>query len=201
MFRDNKKLSLSYDMAGFQQSRGVPAVDGTDDREARPKFWIALYTRPRSEKKVKEILDGMGIETYLPIQKQIRQWSDRRKLVSVVVIPMTIFVNISKENLSLIISHPLILRPCTFPGSKDIAKIPVNQIDLLKFILGQSDYPVIFDTSVFQVNDKVRVLRGPLMGLTGEVINSDNNCLELAVSVGLGGVARLKIEKIDVGLL
>ena len=188
-------------MADFQESRGVTPVNGTDDREAHPKFWIALYTRPRSEKRVKEILDKMGIETYLPIQKQMRQWSDRKKLVDVVVIPLTIFVNISKENIPLIINHPLILRPFTFPGSKDIAKIPANQIDLLKFILGQSDYPVYFDTSTFQVNDKVRVLRGPLMGLTGEVINSDNNCLELAVSVGLGGTARLKIEKIDVGLL
>ena len=188
-------MTISHEMSC------VSPVNGTDDREARPKFWIALYTRLRSEKKVKEILDKMGIETYLPIQKQMRQWSDRKKLVDVVVIPMTIFVNISKEKLHLIIKHPLILRPFTFPGSKDIAKIPVNQIELLKFILGQSDYPVCFDTSAFQVNDKVRVLRGPLMGLTGEVINSDDKCLELAVSVGLKGTARLKIEKIDVGLL
>lgn len=132
--RDNKpKLSLSYDMADFQELRSVSPVVGTDDREARPKFWIALYTRPRSEKKVKEILDKMGIETYLPIQKQMRQWSDRKKLVDVVVIPMTIFVNLSKKKIPLIINHPLNLRPFAFPGSKDIAKIPVNQIDLLKF--------------------------------------------------------------------
>ena len=188
-------------MADFHEARGVSPVDGTDDREAHPKFWIALYTRPRSEKRVKETLDKMGVETFLPIQKQMRQWSDRKKLADVVVIPMTIFVNISKENLPLIINHPLILRPFAFPGSKDIAKIPVNQIEQLKFILGQSDYPVYFDTSVFQVHDKVRVLRGPLMGLIGEVINSDNNWVELAVSVGVGGVARLKIEKIDVVLL
>lgn len=188
-------------MTDSHESRGVSPVDGTDDREAHPKFWIALYTRPRSEKKVKDILDRMGVETYLPIQKQMRQWSDRKKLVDVVVIPMTIFVNISKEDLPLIINHQLILRPFTFPGGKDIAKIPVKQIELLKFILGQSDYPVRFDTSVFHVNDKVRVLRGPLMGLTGEVINYDNHCLELAVSVGIGGTARLTIEKIDVGLL
>lgn len=37
--------------------------------------------------------------------------------------------------------------------------------------------------------------------LGGEVLSSKNSCLELAVSVGLGGVTRLKIEKIDVGLL
>ena len=153
-------------MTDFIESRGVSPVYGTDGREACPKFWIALYTRPRSEKKVKQILDKIGIETYLPMQNQMRQWSDRKKLVDVVVIPMTIFVNISKEKLPLINNHPLILRPFTFPGSKDIAKIPVNQIELLKFILGQSDYPVYFDTSAFQANDKVRVLRGPLMGLT-----------------------------------
>lgn len=185
-------------MDGFPKSRGISSVDGTDVREAHSKFWIAAYTRPRSEKKVKSYLDKLGIEAYLPIQKQIRQWSDRKKKVDVVVIPMVIFVNIDKEDFHKIISHPLILRPFTFPGCKDIAKIPVNQIDKLKFILGQSDYPVHFDPADFQIKDKVRIIRGTLMGLTGEVISYDNNSLELAVSIALGGTARLKIEKIDV---
>ena len=179
----------------------VPAVDGTDGREACSKAWVALYTRPRSEKKVKSFLDNLRIESYLPIQKQLRQWSDRKKLVEVVIIPMVIFVYADKGERSQIINHSLIIRPFTLPGSKDIAIIPVKQIEQLKFILGQSDYMVSFDPTEYKIKDKVQVIRGPLKGLTGEVINSDNTCLEIAVSVGLGGSARLKIEKIDVRLI
>ena len=83
-------------------------------------------------------------------------------------------------------------------GGKKPAIIPDSQIEQLKFILGQSDYPVTFDSTIFKVNDKVRVVRGPLMGLTGEIVNCDDKYLELAVPIGIRGAARLNIEKINV---
>ena len=86
-------------------------------------------------------------------------------------------------------------------GSSKPAVIPDNQIEQLKFILGQSDYPVTFDPDIFKVNDKVRVIRGPLMGLTGEVLACDDKFLELAVTVGIRGAARLNIEKINVEVI
>ena len=103
-------------MLHSKESRDVSSVNGTDDREARPKSWIALYTRPRSEKKVRAYLDSIGVENYLPVQHQIRQWSDRKKLVEVVVIPMVIFVLIDKSEISSIISNPLIIKPLSLPG-------------------------------------------------------------------------------------
>ena len=87
------------------------SVDVTDDREARPKFWVALYTRPRSEKKVRAYLDSIGIENYLPVQMQLRQWSDRKKMVEVVVIPMVIFVSVDKNDPAKLPTSPLIIRP------------------------------------------------------------------------------------------
>lgn len=175
------------------------SVDVTDDREARPKFWIALYTRPRSEKKVRAYLDSIGIENYLPVQMQLRQWSDRKKMVEVVVIPMVIFVSVDKNDPAKLPTSPLIIRPFySMGGSKKPALIPDSQIKQLKFILGQSDYPVTFDSDILKVNDKVRVLRGPLMGLTGEILACDDKFLELAVPIGIRGAARLTIEKINV---
>jgi len=184
-------------MADLSDIRGVPSVSGTDDREARSKSWIALYSRPRSEKKVKAFLDKLGIEAYLPIQKQMRQWSDRKKLVDVVVIPMVIFVNADKWELYQIINHPLILRPFTLPGCKDIAKIPADQIERLKFILGQSDVPVEFDTQIFETNDNVEVIRGHFMGLKGEVHECFDGTTEVIVRINLLGGAKLKISKCD----
>ena len=180
---------------------GVSSVNGTDDREAHPKSWIALYTRPRSEKKVRAYLDSIGVENYLPVQNQLRQWSDRKKLVEVVVIPMVIFVLIEKSKISDIINNSLIIKPLSLPGGVKYAVIPERQIARLKFILGQSEYPVSFDPTILKVNDKVRVVRGPLMGLTGEILTCDDKFLDLAVPVGIRGVARLKIEKINVEVL
>ena len=181
------------------EPRNSSSVNGTDDREACAKSWIALYTRPRSEKKVRDYLNSIGIENYLPVQYQLRQWSDRKKLVEVVVIPMVIFVTIERSGTFSIPPSPLILKPLyRMGGGKKPAIIPDSQIERLKFILGQSDYPVTFDSTIFKVNDKVRVVRGPLMGLTGEIVKCDDKYLELAVPIGIRGAAMLNIEKINV---
>ena len=74
------KPSISLDMADEYIPNQVSAVIGTDECEARSKFWIAVYTRPRSERKAVSELNKLGIETYLPVQKQLRKWSDRKKI-------------------------------------------------------------------------------------------------------------------------
>ena len=53
--------------------------------------WYAVYTAARAEKKVKERLDQIGIENYLPLRTEYRVWSDRKKKVSVPLISGYIF--------------------------------------------------------------------------------------------------------------
>ena len=45
--------------------------------------WFALYTAPRSEKKVEARLGEAGVEHFLPMLKVMRRWSDRVKVVEV----------------------------------------------------------------------------------------------------------------------
>ncbi|MDE6523214.1 MAG: UpxY family transcription antiterminator [Muribaculaceae bacterium] len=188
-------------MADFQESRGVTPVNGTDDREAYPKFWIAAYTKPRSEKKAASELTKLGIETYVATQYQIRQWSDRKKKVEIVVIPSIIFAQIFEEQLTSILFHRNILKVITRPGEKKAAKIPSVQIDKLKFILGQTEIPVLFDPNLFSVHNTVRVVRGPLNGLEGEVIHCNNDSSELIVQIDLLGGARMTIDKKELELI
>src|SRR5437763_6678953 len=49
-------------------------------RPAEPE-WYALQIKPRSEKKAELQLRAKGIETYLPLVRQVRWWSDRRKII------------------------------------------------------------------------------------------------------------------------
>lgn len=176
-------------------------ANGTDDREACKKNWVAAYTRPRSEKKIVEELSKTGIEVYLPTQKQIRQWSDRKKPIEVVVIPLIIFAYLSIDELLTLKKHPLVSKILSRPGEKDAAVIPIDEINKLKFILGQSDIPVSFDAGVFVAKNTVRVTRGPLMGLHGEVMECADGSSELVVSIDFLGGARLKIQKSELELL
>ena len=47
--------------------------------EEKTSCWYAVYTAARAEKKVKERLDQIGIENYLPLRTEYRVWSDRKK--------------------------------------------------------------------------------------------------------------------------
>lgn len=54
-------------------------ANGTNDREACPKRWIAVLVQMNCEKKTATQLGKAGYETYIPIQQEIHQWSDRKK--------------------------------------------------------------------------------------------------------------------------
>lgn len=58
-------------------SEGTNAIKKNNSEEK----WYALYTRPRAEKLVYQRLVEASIETFLPLQKTYRMWSDRKKLV------------------------------------------------------------------------------------------------------------------------
>lgn len=54
--------------------------------------WYLMYTRPKHEKKVAESLKDTGIEYYLPLIKELRNWCDRRKYIDMPLFPSYVFV-------------------------------------------------------------------------------------------------------------
>jgi transcription antitermination factor NusG len=48
---------------------------------AAQPLWYAIRVRPQFEKKAELQLRNKGIETFLPVVRQVRWWSDRRKVI------------------------------------------------------------------------------------------------------------------------
>lgn len=178
-------------------TNGVTPVNGTDDREARSKFWIAFYTKPRCEKKAAQELRSRGIEIYIPIQIRIHRWSDRKKTIEVPIIPMVVFANVEECQMTTISQHAHVIKIISHPGERKAARIPEIQINNLKFILGQSDTPVEFDSMPFKIDDIVEVTRGYFKGLKGEIHECSDGTTDLIVRIDLLGGAKLKINKSD----
>ncbi len=179
----------------------VSPVNVTDDREAHPKFWIAAYTRPKSEKKAAAEISRMHIDTYVPVQQVVRQWSDRKKKVDVVVIPMVIFARVAAEDIITIKKHPLVIRILSLPGRREAAKIPTRQIHDLKFMLHEAETPVTFTQHPFNLTDTVRVNRGKLSGLTGKVQRITEGKTKVVVSIDLLGGAIVEINSSDLEIV
>jgi transcription antitermination factor NusG len=129
--------------------------------------WYALYTRPRAEKLVFQRLVEEGIETFLPLQKTYRMWSDRKKLVEKPLLSSYIFVKTNNRNFPRVYKTNGVVRFISFEGQP--VSIPQNQIDNLRLLIN-SDAEIEVTSEKFAMGDNVEVINGSLIGLTGELI-------------------------------
>ena len=150
-----------------KQEGEVREVSGGTSR----KHWYAVYTKSRAEKKVAGRLAEDGIEVFLPLQRTIRKWSDRRKIVDMPIISSYVFVHISKTDFWKVMMAQGVVKFITFEGAP--VKIPEDQIKNLK-ILSNSDVDVFVSREVFLKGDMVEVQYGSLAGLKGELLRVGN---------------------------
>ena len=130
--------------------------------------WYAVYTKPRSEKKLADRLNDKGIEAYLPMRRTLKQWSDRKKMVDEPLITSYVFVNVLKKNYFEVLNTPGAVTYIWFCGKPAI--IPANQIQTLKLIMGQ-DLEIDCVSSDLPKGTHVKVISGPMKELTGELLN------------------------------
>ncbi|MCM1176214.1 MAG: UpxY family transcription antiterminator [Clostridium sp.] len=169
-------------------------VNGTNGCEAHPKCWIAALVQMNCERKAEAKLNGLGYETFLPVQKEVHQWSDRKKIIDRIVIPMVLFVRVAPKEYEVIRNLSFIHKLLALPGSKQIASpIPDEQIIRLKTLLEKAPSQVCFEPNIHK-GDKVTVKIGALKGLEGYIIQECANSI-LVLEIELLGCVKLKIER------
>ena len=173
-------------------------VNGTNDREAHPKFWIAALVQMNCEKKVASKLDKLGITNYVPTQKEIHQWSDRKKKIERIVIPMVVFVQVDKEIEKSLITYSFIYKFISYPGQKEAAIIPNEQIEKLKFMLNNADSNVEVSDSVYEVGEEVEIVRGPLKGFSGKLCYFEKGKPKVGMYIELLGYACVSVNINDI---
>lgn len=149
--------------------------------------WYAVYTNPRAEKQVRDRLLETGVEVFLPLQKTYRIWSDRKKLVEVPLLSSYVFVKVTPKEFPKVYQTYGIVRFITFEGQP--ASIPQKQIDNLKLLIN-SDTEIEVSSEKFEKGDNVEVVRGALVGLTGEL-----------VKIGSHSRVVVRIDRLDQNLI
>jgi transcription elongation factor/antiterminator RfaH len=131
--------------------------------------WYAIYTNPRAEKKAYAELVRQDIEAYLPLQKVLKKWSDRKKWVEEPLFRSYIFVYIPQSQYLDVLNTPGVVRYVTFEGKA--VPIPPRQIDAIRYFLNETSPEVTHDESTFVTGQQVEIVRGPLNGLTGQLVD------------------------------
>lgn len=145
----------------------------SNSKESIDRRWLVAYVRMHHEKKVRDRLAETGITTFLPLQAELRQWSDRKKMVERVLIPMMIFVQVNRAEQLRVLQQPGVMRYMVLRGEHAPAVIPDAQMESFRFMVDYSEAPVSFNGCDLQPGEQVRVIRGPLKGLSGELITID----------------------------
>lgn len=161
------------------------------------KQWHAVYTKPRWEKKVAELLTKKKIENYCPLNKVKKQWADRKKIVLEPLFTCYVFVRICEaEHLPLRQTAGIINLVYWLGQPAVIRDVEINTIQ--KFLNEHSN--VQLERTRVNVNDIVRVISGPLMEHEGQVIKINNKTIKIILP-SLGYIMAAEVEATNVEVI
>jgi len=153
--------------------------------------WLAVYTRPRWEKKVSQLLAEKGVERYCPLNKVRRKWSDRIKVVEEPLFKSYVFVKVNDENRTGVRMTPGIINFVYWNGKPAVIK--EKEINAIKRFLDEYENVEVKPMEV-KVNQRVKILVGPLMDQEGKVLEVKYRTAKVAID-SLGYVLVASVEK------
>ena len=160
------------------------------------KKWFAVHTRARWEKKVAEILTRRKIENYCPLNKVVHQWSDRKKVVHEPLFISYVFVRVSETEIASLKQISGVISLVYWLGKP--AVIRDAEIDTIKAFLSEHINIKLEKTRV-NVNDRIRVIGGPLQEREGQVLTIGNKTARVSLpSLGYMMYAEVKIGNLKV---
>ncbi|MCQ4873457.1 MULTISPECIES: UpxY family transcription antiterminator [Odoribacteraceae] len=169
------------------------------DNELR---WYVANTC-RQEKKIKQRLNTMGIENFIPFQQIARKIHGVDKLIEVPVIPNLVFIHTTlKTCMSLIQDYAFDMRYLRDRETGNFLIVPDKQMNDFMFLLDFSKEMVEVVNENLKKGDKVRVIKGDFAGIEGELVRVKGHKrvvvrLEGVVSLATAYIPGSFLEKIE----
>ena len=158
--------------------------------------WYVVYTRPRWEKKVSSILDQKGIENYCPLNKVVKQGSERKKTVMEPLFKGYVFVKIEDTKKWEIKKVDGIINYIHWLGKPAIVKD--SEITAIRRFLTEFENVEVVDNQL-EVNSIVKINQGVLMDYKGIVIEIIDNKARVQIdSMGIRLSAIFDKKKINI---
>lgn len=160
--------------------------------------WYAVYTLSRFEKKISTQIQEMGIECYLPLNKVLRQWKDRKKWVEEPLLRSYVFVKVSQKEYYEIFKVEGVVRYVCFSGKA--VPIKESQIETLKIISSNKIPVVVLEKNNIPPGQPIKIVSGLFTGFEGEMVKymGKNKILVRIEQIGRILSVNLPIDQIEI---
>ena len=164
---------------------------------SKQKHWYALYTKPRWEKKVHELLLQKGFQAYCPLNKVRKKWSDRYKMVEEPLFKSYVFVRVTDEERADVRFVDGVVNYVYWLGKP--AQVKDIEIERIKRFLNEFEDVEVEQLPEPKQGDKVVITSGVFMDQEGRILSADKKRVEVLIeSLGFKLVATLDKEKVAV---
>ncbi|AVR45266.1 antitermination protein NusG [Christiangramia fulva] len=119
--------------------------------------WYVVRTKPQHEIKSARILEELGMEVFCPTIQEIRQWSDRKKKVTLPLFKSYLFVNATPNNRNRVFEAPGVLNFLYWQKQPAIAR--KEEIETIKTWLNNDKIEGL-EVGQFQLGEELSIKNG-----------------------------------------
>ena len=156
--------------------------------------WFAIYTKPRWEKKVNQLLTDKGVECYCPLNKVKRKWSDRTKTVEEPLFKSYMFVKVTEEERTKVRLTNGVVNFVYWNGKPAVVR--EKEIQTIKLFLDEHENVQVRPMDL-TVQQRVLITSGTFMDRTATVLDVRKKEVKVSIdSLGYELVALIDKNKI-----
>ena len=154
--------------------------------------WFAARTRWCQELKVREDLKACNVECFIPTRETFRERKGRKTRAEVPVIRNLVFLRATKRKaLALVNGNGLPMKYIIDHSTRTLLEVPDKQMEDFIRVMDLNPDALCDEDAVFVPGGRVRVVKGDLAGVEGEVLSLPNRTY---VIVSVGQLLRAKVQ-------
>ena len=153
--------------------------------------WFALYTKPRWEKKVNQLLNQKGVECYCPLNRVKRKWTDRIKTIEEPLFKSYVFVKVDDTERTKVRLTNGVINFVYWNGKPAIVK--EKEIQTIKRFLDEHEAVQVRPMELIP-NQTVLITSGAFMDQQAVVLDANKREVKVAI-LSLGQELIATIDK------
>jgi len=162
---------------------------------ALTSHWYAIYTKPRWEKKVHSLLADKKIESYCPLNKVRKKWSDRMKTVEEPLFKSYVFARVNEEEQTKVRMTAGVMNFVYWQGKPAI--IPAREIETIRKFLNEYEN-VLTEPVQLREDGKVIIRQGLFMDHEAKILKIEGNRVKVIIeSIGYALIASIEKKNLS----